>query len=93
MADLASLKATVRGRVQGVFFRAFVETRAEELKLTGYVRNRPDGAVEVRAEGERQKLERLVEYLKTGPPAARVEEVGEEWELYTGEFPGFSVRY
>jgi acylphosphatase len=93
MADLASLKATVRGRVQGVFFRAFVETRAEELKLTGYVRNRPDGAVEVRAEGERQKLEKLVAYLKTGPPAARVEEVGEEWGTYTGEFPGFSVRY
>ena len=43
MADLASLQATVRGRVHGVFFRAFVESRAEELNLTGYVRNRPDG--------------------------------------------------
>ena len=93
MADLASLQATVRGRVHGVFFRAFVETWAEELRLTGFVRNRPDGTVEVGAEGERQKLEKLVEYLKTGPPAARVEEVVVAWAEYTGEFPGFSVKY
>ena len=93
MADLASLQATVRGRVHGVFFRAFVETRAEELKLTGYVRNRPDGTVEVRVEGERPKLEKLVEYLKAGPPAARVEEVMVAWAEYTGEFSKFSVNY
>jgi acylphosphatase len=93
MADLASLQATVRGRVHGVFFRAFVETRAEELKLTGHVRNRPDGTVEVRAEGEKPKLEKLVEYLKAGPPAARVEEVVVAWVKYTGEFTRFNVRY
>jgi acylphosphatase len=93
MADLASLQATVRGRVHGVFFRAFVETRAEELKLTGYVRNRPDGTVEVRVEGERPKLEKLVAYLKAGPPAARVEEVVATWAEYTGEFSRFNVRY
>ena len=93
MADLASLQATVRGRVHGVFFRAFVESRAEELKLTGYVRNRPDGTVEVRAEGERQNLEKLVENLKAGPPAARVEEVIAEWAEYSGGFSSFRVRY
>jgi acylphosphatase len=93
MADLASLQAVVRGRVHGVFFRASVQTRAEDLRLTGYVRNRPDGTVEVRAEGERQKLEKLVEYLKVGPPAARVEEVVVTWAEYTGAFSRFSVRY
>jgi acylphosphatase len=93
MADLASLQATVRGRVQGVFYRAFVETRAEELKLTGYVRNRPDGTVEVRAEGERQKLEKLVEHLKAGPPAAWVKEVVAAWAEYTGDYARFSARY
>ena len=46
MADLASFMATVRGRVQGVFFRASVMRRARELGLTGYVRNRHDGSVE-----------------------------------------------
>ena len=92
-ANLASLQAMVRGRVQGVFYRAFVETRAKELKLTGYVRNRPDGTVEVRAEGERQRLEKLVEYLKAGPPAARVKDVVTEWAEYTGQYSGFSTGY
>jgi acylphosphatase len=89
----ASLKATVSGRVHGVFYRAFVESCAEELNLTGYVRNRPDGTVEVRAEGEKEKLEKLVERLKAGPPAARVDGVKVEWPEYAGGFSGFSVRY
>ena len=92
-ADLTSLQATVRGRVQGVFYRAFVETRAKELKLTGYVRNRTDGTVEVKAEGERQKLEKLVEYLKKGPPVARVTDVTTEWVEYTGRYSGFNTGY
>ncbi len=93
MADLASLQATVHGRVQGVFFRAFVERRAEALKLTGYVRNLYDGTVEVRAEGERQQLEKLLEYLKEGYRPARVENVVTNWGEFTGDYSGFSVRY
>jgi len=93
MTDLVSLKATVYGRVQGVFFRAFVSRCARELSLAGYVRNLPDGAVEVRAEGERQQLEKLVNYLETGPPAARVDEVAASWSEYTGDYSGFSVRH
>ena len=72
--QLASLRAVVRGRVQGVFFRDFVRRHADQLNLRGYVRNLPDGGVEVVAEGERPALERLLEYLKEGPPAARGEE-------------------
>jgi len=93
MTDLASLQATVYGRVQGVFFRDFVARWARGLGLAGYVRNLPDGAVEVRAEGERQQLEKLVGYLKEGPPAARVAEVVTSWSEYTGNYSGFSVRY
>jgi acylphosphatase len=93
MADMVSLQAVVRGHVQGVFYRASVESWAEELKLAGYVRNRPDGTVEVRVEGERQKLEKLVEHLKAGPPAARVEDVSSVWSEYTGEFSSFKVSY
>jgi acylphosphatase len=91
--DLASLQATVYGRVQGVFFRAFVTRYARELGLVGYVRNLPDGAVEVGVEGERQQLERLVSYLEVGPPGARVKEVDTRWSAYTGAFPDFRVRY
>ena len=90
MTDLASLQAIVYGRVQGVFFRAFVARRAEELGLAGYVRNLRWGAVEVQVEGERGQLEKLIDYLKIGPPAARVEKVATQWSEYTGSYSGFS---
>ena len=94
MTDLASVQAVVYGRVQGVFFRAFTCRQARELRLTGYVRNLPDGdTVEVQAEGERDRLERLIEYLKVGPPGAKVERVVTNWSEYTRSHPSFSIRY
>jgi len=94
MTELASLHAIVYGRVQGVFFRAFVSELAGELGLTGYVRNlRYREAVEVQAEGERKQLERLVDYLKIGPPSAEVEKVVSNWSEYTGGYSRFSIRY
>jgi acylphosphatase len=93
-SDLASVQATVYGYVQGVFFRAFVSRGAEELGLTGYVRNLASGeAVEVVAEGERRQLEKLVSHLKAGPPAARVERVVAGWSEYTGRYSGFRISY
>jgi len=93
MADMVSLQAIVHGHVQGVFFRGFVEELAERLNLTGYVCNRPAGVEEVVAEGEKPKLEKLVEYLKVGPPAARVMEVMTTWGEYSGGFSSFRIRY
>ena len=93
MSELASLQAIVYGHVQGVFFRAFASGQARELGLTGYVRNLPRGSVEVKAEGERSRLEELIGHLKTGPPGARVEKVATNWSEYTGNYPGFSIRY
>jgi len=93
MTGLASIQAVVYGRVQGVFFRDFVFRRATELGLTGYVRNLPDGgAVEVNAEGERKRLEKLIGYLKVGPPTARVVKVETNWSEYTGNYSRFSIR-
>ncbi len=92
-ADLASVQAVVYGYVQGVFFRAFVSRRATELGLTGYVRNLPDWAVEVHAEGERSKLEQLIGYLRIGPPAAKVDRVTTNWSEYTGSYSGFNIRH
>lgn len=65
----------VRGRVQGVGFRWFVLKRARQLGLSGWVRNLPDGAVEVAARGESPGLEDLEGILRIGPPHARVDEV------------------
>jgi len=94
MADLALVQATVYGRVQGVFFRAFVSRQATQLGLTGYVRNLPDGrAIEVHAEGERKQLEELIGYLKIGPPGAKVEKVETSWSEYSGDYSHFSIWY
>ena len=94
MTDLASLHAIVYGRVQGVFFRDFVSRLAAELGLTGYVRNLPTGeAVDVHAEGERRRLEELVDYLKVGPPVAKVEKVVINWSEYRGTYSNFRIRY
>jgi len=93
MDEPASLQAIVYGYVQGVFFRAFVSMRARELGLTGFVRNLPEGTVEVNAEGERNKLEKLISHLKVGPPGARVEKVVTNWSIHTGSYFDFNIRY
>ncbi len=91
MSDLVSVQAVVYGRVQGVFFRAFASKQAKELGLTGYARNMPGGAVEIQAEGERKQLEKLIGYLKVGPPAAKVERVVTNWSEYTGSYSSFGI--
>jgi len=93
MTDLASFIATVHGRVQGVFFRAFVNRQARALDLTGYVRNLPNGAVEVRAEGNRQQLEKLTDYLRVGPHGASVKDITITWSEYTGNYTDFDVIF
>jgi acylphosphatase len=82
----------VSGRVQGVFFRAHTRDLAQKLGLSGFVRNLPDGRVEVVAEGPEEKLQELIEFCHRGPPLAHVTRVEIRWEEPTGEFRGFSVR-
>ena len=86
------LHAVVQGRVQGVGFRDFTQRRAAELGVTGWVRNQPDGTVEVVAEGDRETLERFLAFLWRGPNAARVVRVEYDYHPATGRFPGFGVR-
>lgn len=81
----------VRGRVQGVGFRAHVEYYALRFSVRGWVRNVGFDTVEAVAEGERQNVERFVEMMKSGPAGARVDEARVEWEPNRGEFTGFSV--
>jgi acylphosphatase len=79
--------------VQGVFYRTFVEEHAQQLSLKGYVRNLPSGDVEVVAEGERERVQKLVKYLRIGPPAAVVRRVALKWSEYTGYYSSFRIRY
>ncbi|MBI3995259.1 MAG: acylphosphatase [Nitrospirae bacterium] len=88
-----SAEMLVRGRVQGVYYRAFAQQAAQRLGLAGFCRNLPDGRVEVVAEGDRDVIEALVEQLRIGPPRAKVEDVEVHWEPAGHRFKDFSIRY
>jgi len=90
---LARARVRIYGLVQGVFFRANTKRVADNLGLKGYVRNMPDGSVEAVFEGEKEAIERAIEWCRVGPPLAVVEKVEVEWEPYKGEFETFSIRY
>ncbi len=93
MSDLAGVQVIITGYVQGVYFRAFASRAAKSLGLKGYVRNNPGGQVEIRAEGDRQKLEKLVQQLEIGPPEALVEKMETNWLSYSGVFSNFEIRF
>jgi len=83
----------VKGRVQGVGFRAYVEYSARQISgLTGWVRNVGYDTVEAIAEGERVAVERFIQMMKDGPRGSRVDESKVEWEKPTGEFDRFGVK-
>ncbi len=89
----ARLHAIVHGMVQGVNFRYYTRQQASLLGVLGWVANRPDGAVELVAEGPRSQLGDLLDWLQHGPPSAQVDQVQVNWETATGEFADFRVKY
>lgn len=91
--DVVRAHVWVKGRVQGVGFRAHVEYGARQIGgLTGWVRNVGWKTVEAIAEGEREKVERFIEMMKQGPSVSRVDEATVEWETVIGEFQEFGVK-
>jgi acylphosphatase len=91
-AVAARVHARVYGLVQGVGFREFVRRHAQALGLNGWVRNLPDGSVELEAEGPRPALDELLRQVQRGPRLAWVERVETEWRPPTGERGWFHVR-
>ena len=89
---LVARHVSVTGRVQGVFFRAWMQEQANALGVTGWVRNCPDGRVDSHIEGEEAAVLQLIERLRRGPPAARVEDV-HLWDVEIFDFDGFEVRH
>jgi len=87
-----SLHATVSGKVQGVYFRAWVYDQAASLGLVGWVRNLADGQVEVLAQGPAEALAALKQRLPQGSPLSRVEAVKAEMIDYDKTFTEFSIR-
>lgn len=82
----------VSGKVQGVFFRSGTKKIADELHLTGWVRNKDDGRVEAVFEGEKEIVDKIVEWCRKGPDYADVKDIQVISEKYIGEFTDFSVR-
>ena len=99
MAVVAMLKAmkeelscVVRGLVQGVGFRWFVQRKAAERELLGWVTNATDGSVHILAQGSRDDLEALIADVRKGPRSAMVHDVTVEWNNPSGEYHTFEIR-
>ena len=92
MTENHQLHAIVHGHVQGVSFRYNTLVKANELKLTGWVRNLPDGSVEVLAEGGEPAVLGFLDYLRRGPGGARVTNVETDWTEAKGDLQGFEIR-
>ena len=92
-SDIQQLHAIVRGRVQGVNFRSSTVSQASRLGLLGWVRNQPDGSVEVLAQGPRPALEQLLAFLKQGPLGARVSGVEPAWQPPSQPLQQFEAQW
>ncbi len=92
MSGIARAVILVSGVVQGVFYRSTTAETALSLGLTGSAKNLADGRVRVVVEGEKDKIEELIKWCRSGPPSAKVSLVEVEWEEPAGEFATFSVE-
>lgn len=79
------------GQVQGVSFRYFATREANLLGITGWVRNKPDGSVEIEVEGKQEDLKDFIKWCYNGPEGAIIEDIKEEWKIYKGEFDKFEI--
>lgn len=91
--SVKSVNMIIKGRVQGVSFRAWTEAEAKKLNISGWVKNLDNGDVEIVAEGNETNLHKFINLCKHGPGAARVENIQIKWEKFSGEFSDFEVVY
>ena len=88
---MKEIEVNIKGRVQMVMFRDFAKRKAESLELTGTARNLEDGSVHVVAQGNENKLNKLIELLKTGPAFAKVSDVDVRWKEIGEKFTDFKI--
>jgi len=93
MVEKVRTHVFISGKVQGVFFRENTRKKALELNVFGFVRNLQDGRVEAIIEGEKDKVGKLIEWMKKGPSLARVDNIEINFEDYQGEFKNFEIRF
>ena len=83
----------VSGRVQGVWFRASTKQKAEQLGVTGWIRNTSDGCIEAIFEGNKNMVKEMVDWCNHGPPHAKVENIEIKNQPVTNAFDGFAIKY
>ena len=93
MSDNIRMHLIITGRVQGVCFRIATKKEAEKHKLFGWVKNKKDGTVEAVFEGEKQKVDSMINWCRQGPPGADVFKLDVELEVFTVEFDRFEIIY
>jgi acylphosphatase len=93
MKEASEARVVVSGRVQGVFFRASTQDAAVRHGVRGFVRNLPDGRVEAVLQGDRGAVEKVIAFMREGPPGARVKEADVEWRTPSESWDGFFVRH
>lgn len=92
MEEILGVHVVVRGTVQGVGFRAFVEQQATQNGLHGWVCNKPDGTVELETEGPKPALEAFLRVLQEGPPLSHVTQIMVDWKESNRQTQGFTIR-
>jgi acylphosphatase len=90
---MVQYEINITGRVQGVWFRAFTQEKAKQFGIKGWVKNTPDGNVLVVAQGEKKDIETFIDYLRTGPPMARVDKIFTSEINGLSDFNTFSIKY
>jgi acylphosphatase len=93
MEEIAEARVVVSGRVQGVWFRGFTQRVAADAGVRGWVRNLPDRRVEAVLQGSRVAVEKVVGFLREGPPGASVTDIAVSWSPPSEVYRGFHIRY
>ncbi len=93
MKEIVQLHAIIKGNVQDVFFRQHVKEFAEELKLTGYVKNLKDGSVEVLAIGDKEILDKFLEEIEKKPGHGSISSIKKNFTKNERSFDLFEIRY
>ena len=87
------VRAIIHGRVQGVFFRMETRKAAQRIGVFGWVKNKEDGTVEALFEGEKERVDSVLEWCRKGPPLSEVEKVSLSREEFTGNYNSFDITY
>lgn len=93
MTDIIQVHVTIKGRVQGVFYRASTQNEAERLGIKGWVKNMPNGDVQAVFQSDPTLIEQILEWCWQGPPASRVDKIEKTGQNPQKIYTTFEVRY